>query len=173
MEKRASDLLSAWLGQTEKLIAEAFEEAADRRAMLILDEADSFLRDRESAQRSWEVTQVNEMLTWMERHPYPCACTTNLMHSLDPATLRRFLFKVRFLPMRPDQAREAFRRSFGAEPPPRLNSLDTLTPGDFALVARKAEVLETCEPAALVQMLEAEVDAKAAGVRRRIGFSRP
>jgi SpoVK/Ycf46/Vps4 family AAA+-type ATPase len=172
MEKRASDLLLMWVGQTERLIAEAFQEAADRGAMLILDEADSLLRDRDVAQRSWEVTQVNEMLTWMERHPYPFACTTNLMHSLDPATLRRFLFKVRFLAMRPDQAREAFRRSFGTEPPPRINSLDNLTPGDFALVARKAEVMETREPEALVQMLEAEVDAKSGATRRRIGFSR-
>jgi SpoVK/Ycf46/Vps4 family AAA+-type ATPase len=170
IEKRASDLLSKWVGDTEKLIAEAFQEAADRRAMLILDEADSLLRDREGAERAFEVTQVNEMLTWMERHPYPFACTTNLMDRLDPATLRRFLFKVRFLPMKPDQARDAFRRYFGSEPAPRIDLLDNLTPGDFALVARKAEVMETREPVALVHMLEAEVDAKAGGKKRRIGF---
>jgi SpoVK/Ycf46/Vps4 family AAA+-type ATPase len=41
IEKRASDLLSMWLGQTEQNIAAAFAEAADRRAMLIIDEADS------------------------------------------------------------------------------------------------------------------------------------
>ena len=37
--------------------------------MLIFDEADSFLFDRREAVRSWEVTQVNEMLTWMEHLP--------------------------------------------------------------------------------------------------------
>jgi hypothetical protein len=41
------------------------------RAFLILDEADSLLRDRAAARHSWEITQVNELLTWMERHPYP------------------------------------------------------------------------------------------------------
>jgi transitional endoplasmic reticulum ATPase len=35
--------------------------------MLLLDEADSFLSERQSAKNSWEVTAVNEMLTQMER----------------------------------------------------------------------------------------------------------
>ena len=170
IEKRASDLFSMWVGQSEKRIAQAFQEAADRRAMLILDEADSLLRDRARARASWEVTQVNEMLTWMERHPYPFACTTNMMESLDPATLRRFLFKIRFLPMRADQAREAFRRSFGAEAPLGLDRLDNLAPGDFALVARKAALLGQRDGSALAMMLAAELEAKPDGRRRRIGF---
>ena len=41
------------------------------RAFLILDEADFLLRDRAAARHSWEITQVNEMLTQMERHPMP------------------------------------------------------------------------------------------------------
>jgi transitional endoplasmic reticulum ATPase len=69
-----------WLGESEKTIAAAFEEAADLRALLIIDEADSLLRDRLAAQHSWEITQVNEMLTQMERHPYPFACTTNALN---------------------------------------------------------------------------------------------
>jgi transitional endoplasmic reticulum ATPase len=92
-----------WLGESEKTIARAFEEAADLRAFLIIDEADSLLRDRLAAQHSWEITQVNEMLTQMERHPYPFACTTNAVELLDAAAVRRFLFKVRFLSMTADQ----------------------------------------------------------------------
>lgn len=110
------------------------------------------------------------MLTWMERHPYPFACTTNLMDSLDPATLRRFLFKVRFLPMSPAQAGEAFRRAFGAAPPVALDEIEPLTPGDFALVARKARVLGEHNPDALAAMLAAEVAAKPGANARRIGF---
>jgi hypothetical protein len=53
------------------------------------------------------------MLTQMERHPYPFACTTNAPELLDPATARRFLFKVRFLPMTSDQIAAAFHRAFG------------------------------------------------------------
>lgn len=170
VEKRASDLLSKWVGDTEKQIAEAFQEAADRRAMLILDEADSLLRDRAGARTSWEVSQVNEMLTWMERHPYPIACTTNLMDSLDPATLRRFLFKVRFVAMTPEQAREAFRRTFGGEAPAAVGRLNPLTPGDFAVVARKARLLGEVRLEYIAAMLASEVAAKPEGRVRRMGF---
>ncbi len=77
VEKRYSDLVSMWLGESEKAIGRAFEEAADLRAFLVFDEADSLLRDRAAAQHSWEVTQVNEMLTRMERHHRQGACKRN------------------------------------------------------------------------------------------------
>ncbi|TNC09043.1 ATP-binding protein [Methylobacterium terricola] len=172
VERRASDLLSMWLGATEAAIAAAFEEAADRGAMLILDEADSFLRDRRGARARWEVSQVNEMLARMEAASHPFACTTNLMDSLDPATLRRFLFKVEFRAMDWSQARTAFRRYLGAEPPPALDGLDRLTPGDFALVARKAALLGERQPDGLLALLRAETDAKPGAARAPIGFTR-
>lgn len=96
VQKRASDLLSCWLGDSEKRIAAAFREARTRRTMLVIDEADSLLSDRREARHSWEVSQVNEMLTWMEHHPLPFICTTNLMDRLDQASLRRFSLKLRF-----------------------------------------------------------------------------
>ena len=77
MQKRASDLMSMWVGGTEQNIAAAFAEARDTGTFLIFDEADSLLADRRGAERSFEVSQVNEMLTWMESHPLPFACTTN------------------------------------------------------------------------------------------------
>jgi transitional endoplasmic reticulum ATPase len=90
LEKRFSHLSSMWLGESERAIAAAFEEALDLGAFLILDEADSLLRDRGAARHSWEITQVNELLTHMERHPCPFACTTNAPELLDAASSRRF-----------------------------------------------------------------------------------
>jgi transitional endoplasmic reticulum ATPase len=52
LERRFSDLSSMWLGESEKAIAKAFDEAADLRAFLVLDEVDSLLRDRRAAQQS-------------------------------------------------------------------------------------------------------------------------
>ena len=46
MVRRASDLLSCWVGATEQNIARAFEEARKDDAVLLIDEADSFLQDR-------------------------------------------------------------------------------------------------------------------------------
>lgn len=169
LEKRGSDLLGMYVGETEKAIARAFEEAADARRFLIFDEVDSLLADRAGAQRSWEVSQVNEMLTWMERHPAPFAATTNLATRLDPATQRRFLFKATFEALSSAQANAAFQRAFGAAAPPLVARLPQLTPGDFAVVSRKASVLGVTEPETLAQMLEREVLAKPR-VRHKIGF---
>ena len=95
IQKRASDLKDKYVGETEKRIAAAFAQAADQNAILVFDEADSFLRSRTSAQTSWEVSAVNEMLTQMENSQVPFICTTNLMKDIDNASLRRFLFKIK------------------------------------------------------------------------------
>ena len=161
MQKRASDLMSCWVGGTERNIAAAFAEARDTGAFLIFDEADSLLADRRFAHRSWEVSQVNEMLTWMESHPLPFACTTNFGEHLDAATLRRFVLKVRLDYLSPEQARAAFRIYFGLTPPAEIATLTALTPGDFAVVRRKAALLGRLEePEALAAMLSAECAAK-------------
>ena len=143
IQKRASDLMSMWVGETEQQIAAAFAEARDAGAFLVFDEADSLLADRRHARHSWEVSQVNEMLTWMESHPLPFACTTNFGEHLDPATLRRFVFKVTLDYLTPVQAETAFQDYFALTPPAELSVLSALTPGDFAVVRRRAEILGT------------------------------
>lgn len=70
-------------------------------SVLLLDEADSFLRDRTSAQRSWEVTQVNELLTQMERFEGLFICSNNLIDRLDSASIRRFDFKIMLSYLKP------------------------------------------------------------------------
>ncbi len=170
MHKRASDLMSMWVGGTEKLIANAFDEARDTEAFLVFDEADSLLSDRRKAHRSWEVSQVNEMLTWMESHPLPFACTTNFVDRLDEATLRRFTFKIALDYLTAEQARFAFGKFFSLEPPVELDLITALTPGDFAVVHRKAEILGCLqEPDALTGMLSAECEIKP-NLPKVIGF---
>ena len=161
MQKRASDLLSMWVGETEKNVAEAFAEARDQELFLVFDEADSLLADRRFAHRNWEVSQVNEMLTWMESHPLPFACTTNYDERLDPATLRRFDFKLRLDYLSAERVRDAFKSFFRLTPPKEIESLANLTPGDFAVVRRRAEVLGKLRDAhAIASMLKEESDVK-------------
>ena len=59
--KRVSDLVAPYVGQTEQNLAEAFRQAEEEEAVLLLDEVDSFLQDRTRARAQWEVTAVNEM----------------------------------------------------------------------------------------------------------------
>lgn len=171
VEKRASDLISKWLGESEQNIARAFAEARAEGALLIFDEADSLLADRRDAQRSWEVSQVNEMLTWMESHSLPFICTTNLVAKLDPATQRRFTFRIRFDTLSGAQLPAAWQAHFDAAPPEGLTRLDRLAPGDFANVARRMQAMGETRPAQILHELIREVAAKE-GVPRPIGFGR-
>ncbi len=177
--KRASDILSKWLGESEQNIAAMFAEAREQDSVLVLDEADSFLSDRRDAQSSWEVTQVNELLTQMEAFEGIFICTTNLMSKLDQASLRRFAFKVRFDPLKSDQRIEMFRQELvrlgGNEADAvawenAVGRLEQLTPGDFAVAARQFELWgETPTAEQLHDCLKKECEAKGA-VSRKIGF---
>lgn len=170
LQKRASDLLSPYVGETEQQISAAFNEARAEQAFLVFDEADSLLADRRRAHRNWEVTQVNEMLAWMESHPLPFACTTNLGALLDPATLRRFLFKVTLRHLTSAQAEAAFQLYFDQPAPPEAAALANLTPADFAVVRKQAEFFGCLEePARLAELLRAECQAKP-GLNGPIGF---
>ena len=104
--KRASDILDKFVGETEKNIAAIFKEATTSRSVLMLDEMDSFLPDRTNATRQWEVTQANQFLTAMEEYNGILICSTNLLENLDPATMRRFDFKIHFNYLSGDQALE-------------------------------------------------------------------
>ncbi|MCU0986661.1 MAG: ATP-binding protein [Acetobacteraceae bacterium] len=169
MQKRASDLLSRFVGGSEKAIAAAFTEAREQGGFLILDEADGLLADRRAATQGWEVTQVNELLTWMEQHPLPFACTTNLPDRLDPACQRRFLVKIGFSALDQGRAALAWLRFFGRPAPAALRSLPPLVPADFALAARKARLMGTeGEDDALLALLRQETMAR--GAPEPIGF---
>ena len=167
--KRASDLMSKYVGETEQNIAEAFAEAKAKKAMLIFDEADSFLQNRNNAIRNWEIAQVNEMLTWMESHEYPFVCTTNLLDTLDEASLRRFTFKIKFDFMTKKQVNKAFEYFFGIK---NANvNIKGLTAGDFATVKKKADFLCIEKLPELCKMLEDEVKVKKSKeLQNNIGF---
>ncbi len=174
--KSASDLLSKWVGETERLIAELFSEAEDRLddVMILLDEADTFLRDRARAHAAWEFSQTNEFLARVERFPGIFICTTNLIETLDPAILRRFQFRVEFLPMRCEQSIEAFTivfgRTPGADEREELRELSGLVPADFANVVRQLKFFEGKEDANPTRLLRKELESRQGSMPRSIGF---
>ena len=151
MIKQASDLMSKFVGETEQQMAAMFREAEGEKAVLLLDEADSFLMDRRGAQRTYEVTEVNEMLQGMERYNGIFICTTNLLERLDQAALRRFTFKIKFKPLSSAQREKMFVVEALAadsslltdEIRGQLGLLDQLCPGDFAAVKRQAVILDS------------------------------
>ncbi|HET7569290.1 MAG TPA: AAA family ATPase [Gammaproteobacteria bacterium] len=175
--KRASDLMSMWVGGNEKNIARAFRQAGQAGAILLIDEIDSFLQDRRQAQRGWEVTLVNEMLTQMESFGGVFIASTNLVDGLDQAALRRFDLKVKFDYMRPEQGWDMLHRYCreldigqpGEQELARLGSMPNLTPGDFAAAIRQARFRPIKDAGALVDALVAECALKE-GAKVAIGF---
>jgi transitional endoplasmic reticulum ATPase len=94
--KKYSDLQSKYVGEGEKNIAQAFSEAQDQDAILFIDEGDSFYSSRESAESSWQVSQVNQLLTEMEAFNGVFISATNFLDNFDSASLRRFNSKINF-----------------------------------------------------------------------------
>ncbi|MEI8256849.1 MAG: AAA family ATPase, partial [Deltaproteobacteria bacterium] len=173
LAQRASDLLSPYVGVAEAQIASMFRRARDEQALLFLDEADSFLQDRARAHHSWEITQVNELLVQMEAFDGLFVCATNLMDTLDAASLRRFSVKVRFdYPAAPQRWRlfESALSEVGGAPMTEteashlrdgIERLANLAPGDFATVLRQAKLLGgRCDASGLLDALVAESEAK-------------
>ena len=174
LTKKGSDLISMWVGGSEKNIASAFAEAAQTDAILLVDEVDGFLQDRRKAQRSWEVSGVNEMLTQIESFSGIFVASTNLMDDIDPAALRRFDIKVKFDYMLPVQCWSLFQhmlKSLSIAIPnsgieKRLATMRYLTLGDFASVARRHRFSKFNSAADVLQALEEEVSFKKVGAAR-------
>lgn len=177
--KRASDLMSMWVGGNEKNIAQAFRQAEQDGALLLIDEVDSFLQDRRGAQQGWQLNLVNEMLTQMESFSGVFIASTNLMEGLDQAALRRFDLKLKFDFLRPEQAWQlllSYCKQLKLSPPSqklraRVNSMQRLTPGDFVAVSRQHRFRPIETPCGVVAALEAECAVKEGG-KLSIGFIR-
>jgi SpoVK/Ycf46/Vps4 family AAA+-type ATPase len=178
--RMGSDLLDMYVGGTEKKIKQVFEEASRERSILFLDEIDGMIQSRERAQRSWEVTQVNELLHQMENFDGVLIGATNFVANLDPATLRRFTFKLEFDCLE-NAGKELFFRQFfapinvcelSASETQRLHRIASLTPGDFRTVRQSLYYLvSTPTTEQILEGLERESLVKRQGLPQgSIGF---
>lgn len=98
-------LLDRYVGGTEQRIGQVFQEATERKAVLLIDEIDSLLQDRGMAQHGWEISHTNELLVQIERFRGILLATTNRLESLDRAVMRRFDLKVAFDYLTPEALR--------------------------------------------------------------------
>ncbi len=178
--KRGSDLLSMWVGGTEHNIREAFREAEEEGAILFIDEADGLIAERNNAQRSWEVTQVNELLSNMEDFKGILICATNFKKNLDTASIRRFNIKIEFDYLDSKGKRLFFDKLLGdlsgkkldEKDAVSLEKIDNLAPGDFKVVRQKYSFMprEKVSNISLITSLQSEVSSKNGVKTGRIGF---
>ena len=138
---KGSDILNCYVGETEQNIAKAFRRAEAEHAVLFFDEVDGLLQDRSNARHSWEITQVNELLQQMENFDGVMVAATNFSKDLDPATMRRFTFKLEFGYLDDEGKKSFFERMFKTtlmdEEFAELKQLRNLAPGDFRTVRQE------------------------------------
>ncbi len=176
--KSGSSLISKWVGETEKNIANAFREAMEEEAVLIFDEVDGFLAERGQAKVNWEVTQVNEMLVQMEKFDGIFVATTNLIDHLDQASLRRFDLKMEFKTLTAMQLEKIFisyTKELNIDEPTeserqQIRSFKKLTPGDFATISRQSKFKKIASASEFIERLKEEIKLKKEQNGSTMGF---
>lgn len=183
--KTAADVNSMWFGESERNVARMFTECDPVKEVLFLDEADTLLGARESAGQRADKAVTAEFLRRVEAFTGIFVCATNHSADFDSAMMRRFMYRLTFMPLDMERRTRLFKEcalgwdaSSDAKAPElaastiaQLAKLDQLTPGDFANVVKRVRSLQLdLTPQEWIDELEAEHATKPAGTRPRIGF---
>lgn len=165
VEKKPAELFSKYQGQPAKNVLEMFEEAQEKNAMLIIDEVEGIISERKEdrGDNKWKSDMTNTFLSAMESCATPFCGTSNHLDKIDKAILRRFVFKLHFDYLTPEQARYAFEKIFGLMAPWEISEIRNLTSGDFSVVKKKALILGYLNNTdTLFEMLKEEIKNKEA-----------
>jgi SpoVK/Ycf46/Vps4 family AAA+-type ATPase len=146
-----SQVVSKWLGETEKNLSDVFDAAEPGHVVLLFNEADSLFGKRTSDVKSsndrYANLETNYLLQRLERFGGLAILTTNLTSAIDQAFKRRFSYDVFFSFPSPDMRAELWRRTL----PERARAATI----DFDALAERYElsggfIKVACERAAYV-----------------------
>ena len=146
-----SQVVSKWLGETEKNLSDVFDAAEPGHVVLLFNEADSLFGKRTSDVKSsndrYANLETNYLLQRLERFGGLAILTTNLTSAIDQAFKRRFSYDVFFSFPSPDMRAELWRRTL----PERARTAAI----DFEALAERYElsggfIKVACERAAYV-----------------------
>lgn len=177
---RPSDILGAYVGQTEQNIANLFETTDPEESLIILDEFESLAANRKRARANWEVSMINEMLTQIEAYEGRVIACTNLINHIDPAIRRRFQSKVELLPLTQQQRSNLFNDSIRKLGLPNsthhfasteLYATEHLAYGHFANALEVAEYAPNLTMNTFVELLIQELESTNGSTTKRIGFT--
>ncbi|MBS1911271.1 MAG: ATP-binding protein [Bacteroidetes bacterium] len=115
-----SQVVSKYIGETEKNLRKIFDAAEEGGAVLLFDEADSLFGKRSEVKDSHDRhanIEVSYLLQRMESYRGLAILTTNMKSALDPAFLRRLRFVVDFPFPDSTQRAEMWRRVFPKDTP--------------------------------------------------------
>jgi ATP-dependent 26S proteasome regulatory subunit len=95
-----SQIVSKYIGETEKNLNRVFTGAANSNAILLFDEADSLFSKRsevKDARDRYANIEIGYLLQKMEEYEGVAILTTNLQQSMDEAFVRRLHFIIQFV----------------------------------------------------------------------------
>jgi hypothetical protein len=160
-----SQVVSKYIGETEKNLRHVFDAAEESGAVLLFDEADALFGKRSEVKDShdrYANIEVSYLLQRMEAYRGLAILTTNLKTTLDTAFLRRLRFIVQFPFPDAAQRAEIWRRIFPSETP--TENLDAhklarlnITGGSIRNIALNAAFLAAAEgqPVTMTHLLRA------------------
>lgn len=157
---KCSDLLSKWVGRSEKNVAKLFNENKDK--IILLDEIDSFISSRSNSNSEDNNKLVNEFLTQLDEFDGMFIGTSNLKDKIDSAFERRFDLKIEFDFMKKEDSIELAKEylkllkiKYDKKCLDRLNSVK-LTPGIFNVVYRKSRFQKLIDVDSFIESLKSE-----------------
>jgi SpoVK/Ycf46/Vps4 family AAA+-type ATPase len=124
-----AQVVSKWVGETEKQLGKVFDQAERAHAVLLFDEADSLFAKRTEVKSSndrYGNMAVNYLLQRLEQYTGVAVLTTNKDASLDEALQRRLTLHL-FLDIPEIDERERLWRSFMPERAPVSRDVDYRT----------------------------------------------
>lgn len=160
-----SQVVSKYIGETEKNLRRVFDAAEEGGAVLLFDEADALFGKRSEVKDShdrYANIEVSYLLQRMESYRGLAILTTNMKSALDTAFLRRIRFSVQFPFPDAAQRAEIWRRIFPAKTPTKdldINRLAQLNVagGNIRNIAMNAAFLaaDAGEPVRMTHLLRA------------------
>jgi AAA+ superfamily predicted ATPase len=157
-----SQVVSKYIGETEKNLARVFNEAAEGNAILFFDECDALFGKRtevHNAHDKYANTEVSYLLQRIEEYEGLCVLATNFQQNLDPAFLRRIRFVVN-IEFPSEESRKRIWEQVWPEETPVSRALDAeflsrqfkLAGGSIRNAALSAAFLAAAEGAGEVRM---------------------
>jgi AAA+ superfamily predicted ATPase len=115
-----AQVVSKWVGETEKNMEEVFQQAEDSHAVLLFDEADALFGKRGEVKQGtdrYANLEVGYLLQRLEASDGLIILTSNLKENIDPAFTRRFHFVIHFPRPGAAERRALWQLAFPPEAP--------------------------------------------------------
>ncbi len=115
-----SQIVSKYIGETEKNLRAVFGEARNANSILFFDECDALFGKRSEVKDSHDRNanvEVAYLLQQIEEYDGVCILATNLIGNIDAAFMRRITYVVRFPFPEADMREQIYRRTIPGSAP--------------------------------------------------------